>query len=124
MCGRAFVAWYESEDGAWHRIADVETAIHARVGTGVGEVKRDEERHRPSETLFSVMFAQCRHLFQIGSGGRRDERHEVIDGAMLFREGTSHVGIGLGIYLFRGFFPRIVFYFFAEHDDIDNAVSF
>ena len=101
--------------GAWHRITDVEAAIHTRVCARVGEVKGNEHRHGSSETFFGVMLAQCRHLFQIGDSGRRNKCHEIIHCAMLFREGASHVGIGLGMYLSRGFFPRIVFYFFAEH---------
>ena len=41
--------------GAGHGIADVETAVHARVGTGVRNIQRHKHGNRLSETLFRVL---------------------------------------------------------------------
>ena len=70
--------FFGCQDGARHGVADVEAAVHARVGARVGDVERDEHRHGASETLFGIFLAEACHGFKELFGSRRDERHEVV----------------------------------------------
>ena len=54
--------------------------LGAGVGAGVGEIERDEERDRAAEAFLREAPRTGRHLFEIGRGGGRDERHEVVHG--------------------------------------------
>ena len=70
--------FFGCQDGARHGVADVEAAVHARVGARVGDVERDEHRHGASETLFGIFLAEACHGFKEFFGSRRDESHEVV----------------------------------------------
>ena len=45
---------FGGEDGARHRVFAMEAAIDARVGTRVGDIKRNEHRHGFAKPLFCV----------------------------------------------------------------------
>ena len=83
------------EDGALHGIGDMESAVHARVGAGIGEVEGHEHGYGPPEAFLGIFLAEPCHLLQVRLGGRRDEGHEVLHVAAVLAEGTTHVGIGL-----------------------------
>ena len=93
------------ENGAAHRVADMETAIHTGVGAGVGNIQRYEHGHGLAETLFGIFTAQPRHRLQIGSGCRGHQSHEIVHVTMFFREGAAHIGLRLGVDPRRGFLP-------------------
>ena len=94
------------QDGAAHRVADVEAAIDARVGAGIGDIQRDEHGHRLAEALLCVLPAQAGHGLQVRLGRGRHHGHKVLHVAMLFRQGTAHVGIRLREDALRGLVPR------------------
>ncbi len=82
------------KDGALHRVADVETAINARVRTRISNVKRNKHRHCIAKAFPRVLIAKLRHRLQIRFRRRRDKCHKIVHIQMLLRQGTAHIGIG------------------------------
>ena len=81
--GTVFVLYlFGGEDGACHGVLAMETAIDARVGTGVGDIEGDKHRHSAAETLLCIFTRQAGHLFQVWLGSRREQGHKVIDVTM------------------------------------------
>ena len=66
------------EDGAGHRVADVEAAVHARVCTRVGDIERNKLGDGTSDPFFGIFLAEACHGFKKIFGSRRDECHEVV----------------------------------------------
>ena len=97
------------EDGALHRVADVEAAIDAGVGAGVGEVERYEQGDGFAKTLLGIFLAQAGHRLQEGRSRRGNEGHKVIHVAMLLAQRTHHIVLRLGEDGLRGLFPRYLF---------------
>ena len=56
--------FFRREDGALHLVGHVESTVDAGVRAGIGDIERNEHRHRTSETLLCVATRKARHLFK------------------------------------------------------------
>ena len=69
----------------------VESAVDAGVRARVGDVHRNIHRNGLAEPLLRVSAAQPGHRLQVGGRRRRDERHEVVEGQVLFRKCSLYI---------------------------------
>ena len=98
------------EHHAGKLVVAVETAVDTRVGARIGDVHRYEDAHRLAEAALGDGLAAARHLLEIGSAGRRDERHEVTVVEMLLGKSTLHVGGGHRLDLAGSRLPVVIFF--------------
>ena len=104
------------ENHARDGVVAVESAVDARVGARVGDVHRDVHRDGFAEALLRVPAAQAGHRFEVGRGGRRHERHEVVESRMLLAERRLDIGRAFRRDAPRCLLPVVLCQFFRKHD--------
>ena len=104
--------FFGREDCARHLVGHVETAVHAGICAGVGEIEGNEHQDGAPEAFLGVAARELRHRFEKRLGGGRYQRHEVFYVAVRFCQSAAHVVGGFGMYAPRDVVPIVFQQFF------------